>query len=97
VSWEEEPGEHRWLFRRQGAEVELRILAFSGSWPQQPEAQGTEVFAAQQPLSDLAGAIAGGLRTVLAEWGEDGWRRKWVEYDFPTELLQLVESRVNTA
>jgi hypothetical protein len=36
-SWEEEPGEYRWVFNSSDDDVALRILAFRNSWPRRPE------------------------------------------------------------
>lgn len=92
ASWEEEPGEYRWLFSRTDSNVTLRILAFRDSYPRLPDDDGSEVFSATCSLIEMARAFSQGARSVLSDEGEDGFQRKWVEYPFPTALLEAVES-----
>ena len=40
VSWQEEPGEYRWIFVREGDLVHLRILGFALRWRRRSQARG---------------------------------------------------------
>ena len=97
ASWDEEPGEYRWLFSRDGRRVSLQVLAFPDGWPRLPAADGTLVFASEGELDEMARAFTKGMRAVLEEWGEDGYKEKWHADPFPTEFLELVESAVDHA
>jgi hypothetical protein len=90
-SWDEEPGEYRWLFRQANGHVTVRILAFPDSWPRRDEDKGTLVFETSGRLRDIARAIVDGVGAVLAEYGEEEYQRRWVEAPFPTETLRMVE------
>ncbi len=94
ASWEQEPGEYRWLFRREADDVTLKVLAFPDSWPPQPDAEGTVVFEARTSLNEMAQSFAVGLRAVLDEWGEKGYKQQWIEHPFPTALLERVEGHL---
>lgn len=94
-SWDEEPGEYRWLFTRAGSTVHLRILALPDQFPPQPDSAGTVVFETTAPLPVVAAAVAHGAAEVLARHGEKEYLEKWVDYPFPTELLQMVQARLN--
>lgn len=89
-SWDEEPGEYRWVFVRSGDLVDLRVLAFPELWGNQPDSEGSLVFETQQELREAATAIADGAADVLAEHGEEGYLAKWVDAPFPTAHLDLV-------
>jgi len=91
-SWEEEPGEYRWLFERRDGRVSVRILAFSSQYPPQPDGAGTLVFETECSLMEAASAIAGGCEQVLVEHGEAGYKEKWIEHPFPTEILKMVKA-----
>lgn len=93
-SWDEEPGEYRWLFLRNGEEVSLRILVFDDQFPPQPEERGRVVFETRQPLSTLASTVADAAASVLAEHGEDGYKEKWVDDPFPTGHLSMIRERL---
>lgn len=91
-SGEEEPGEYRWIFEREGADVHLRVLAFRDLYSSEPDENGAVAFTARQPLATLAGAIADGAQAVLDEHGEEGYLRQWVDHPFPTAHLALIRS-----
>jgi len=38
--------------------------------------------------------VVAGARRVLDEYGETGYRQKWVEHPFPTEHLRALETTV---
>jgi hypothetical protein len=91
-SWDEEPGEYRWIARRKGkGQVTLRVLWFSDWLPRQPESDGSTVFSATTDVTDFASAVATGARRLLAELGEDEYLRQWVDHPFPTDLLVKIE------
>lgn len=92
VSWAEEPGEFRWVFERSGENVMVRILEFDDLWTGKPDAEGRVLIAVQCRFDALRGAIAWGARAVLNEWGEAGYRSRWVEHDFPTGALAQLEA-----
>ena len=89
-SWDEEPGEYRWIFVRRGDVVELRVLAFQDLWGEEPDSEGSLVFETRQGLRETATAIADGAAEVLAEHGEEGYLAKWVDAPFPSAHLDLV-------
>lgn len=93
-SWDEEPGEYRWLFTRAGESVHLRILALPDQFPPQPDSAGTVVFETTQPLPVVAAAVAQGAADVLAEHGEKKYLELWVDDPFPTDTLRLVQARL---
>jgi hypothetical protein len=96
ASWQEEPGEYRWLFRRDGHRASLEVLAFSDGWPRRPDEEGKIVFATEGELRDVIRAFTEGMRAVLEESGDD-YKEKWYAHPFPTDFLELVEAGINDA
>jgi len=107
-SWEEEPGEYRWIFvRADGNDVNLKILAFDDMYAQpaalpgvaqfspQPDEHGELRFSTTQPLGVLARAIADGAAAALAEYGEAGYLAQWVEAPFPTAHLAMIREHLS--
>ena len=93
-SWEEEPGEYTWLFRRAGSDASLSIRWFEDQHRRVADDPGRVVFETKQPLAALTAAIAHGAATLLAEVGERGYAEKWYEHPFPTrELEELTRPR----
>jgi hypothetical protein len=93
-SWMEEPGEVRWKFNRADDQVTVRILGFRDFVPRLPDGEGTTLFETQGHLSDVAAAIASGIAAVLDEYGEEEYKRRWVDDPFPTELLRMVQAHL---
>lgn len=103
ASFDEEPGEYRWRFRRVDEQrISIRILWFDKLWGREPDEKGKLVFEATCRLRTFAGAVLSASQELLAEHGLEGYKLKWVEYDFPLEVQNelkqlLVEGRrVNT-
>jgi hypothetical protein len=98
ASWDEEPGEYRWIFERGGSTVRLRLLALP-EWRaivDAPDADGEVLLDAECQVSDLGSAIASGARRLLNEVGADGYREKWVEDPFPLDELTALEQSLNS-
>jgi hypothetical protein len=108
-SWEEEPGEYRWIFVRTGDnDVRLDILVFDDMYSRpakspgvvelrpQPDERGELRFSTTQPLDVLARAIADGAAATLGEYGEAGYLAEWVEAPFPTAYLALIREHLST-
>jgi hypothetical protein len=93
-SWEEEPGEYRWLFRREHGLVHLRILWFDDSLPASPDEAGRVVFESRRRPEELAAAITAGADRVLDQYGEAEYLRLWVDFPFPTRVLERLRARL---
>jgi hypothetical protein len=88
ASFMEEPGEYVWRFAKVGPDrVRIRILACSDWVRLRPAATPKKVFEAECRLRTFAGAVLSAAQEVLRTHGEDGYRREWVLYPFPTELV----------
>jgi len=88
--WHTEPGEYRWLMKRQGDAVMLRIVEFDDCFSRAADDQGQLLFAAKCSLLRLATQIRGQMRQLVNEIGGHGYREQWVSHEFPTrELEQL--------
>ena len=92
VSWAEEPGEFRWVLDRSGDQLAVRILWFDALWGTDPDEKGEVLLEGRCSLVAFQRAVAAGARAVLDEWGEVGYRAKWIDHDFPTATLVELES-----
>lgn len=92
VSWAEEPGEFRWVLERSGDELSVRVLWFDSLWGPDPDEKGRVLLKATCSLRAFQVAIASGARAVLEEWGEAGYRARWIDHDFPVSALDQLES-----
>lgn len=93
-SWQEEPGEYRWIFTREGPDVRLRILDFADQVLVQPDNEGRLAFETVQPAAVMASAIADGAEAVLSEMGESAYLAEWIDAPFPTAHLGMIRERL---
>lgn len=91
VSWDEEPGEFRWVLDRTDDQLTVRILWFDELWGSKPDEKGKLLLAVTCSLVAFQRAIAAAAHAVLNEWGGDGYREQWIEHEFPMEALRRLE------
>jgi hypothetical protein len=88
----EEPGEYRWRFIQAGEErVRVKIIEFP-DWGEKDDERGKLIFDAECDRRSLGESVARELRRLLAVHGVHGYRRKWVENDFPMQRLLAIEA-----
>jgi len=96
VSWDEEPGEYRFVFVPEGDGTSaVTVLWFDELRSGRPNSDGRPILAATCKVADLAATVASGARAVLEEWGTTGYRRKWVDHDFPLPQLEQIEQTLS--
>ena len=84
-SFDEEPGEYRWILRRTGdGGMTVRILAFPQLWGGKPDEDGDVLADATCQLGEFARALLLALNTVLDEVGVAGYRDTWSAAAFPS-------------
>jgi hypothetical protein len=95
-SWEDEPGEYRWIMTRLEGVMELRVLEFDQSHPRLPDESGRLVLRTRQSLPAFARAIALGASRTLELNGDAGYRERWFGRPFPSRTLALIQAALRT-
>lgn len=91
-SFQQEPGEHRFVVSRHEDRVQLSVYRFPETFSRSQ--QGELVMTAQCSLREFATECINCLRRVLDEHGEEGYRERWKNADFPLrEYRELLELR----
>jgi hypothetical protein len=75
-TWDEEPGEVRWEFSRDGTNVAVKVY-----W----DYDGGESLLGDDDLLRFSEQVDRELDGLLAAWGDDGYLKKWVLHPFPHE------------
>ncbi|MCU0650588.1 MAG: hypothetical protein MUF00_21555 [Gemmatimonadaceae bacterium] len=89
----EEPGEYRWELWRVGVDrLRLRIFWSLPRWGDGPHDPAEPIFDATCRLRTFGGQLLSELQRLLREHGEDGYRAKWVLYDFPMHRFTTLAS-----
>ena len=92
-SWQEEPGEYRWLLHREGERVRVQILHVDDTFSRLPNERGRCCFETTCTLVRLATQIKGQLHQMLNEHGEEGYRKRW-RHPFPTSAFRELETLI---
>ena len=88
-SFEEEPGEYRWVIcSPRPNEIDLVILQFPDLYGGQPDHEGQEIFRVRCVPEAFAVAVYEAASRILDEEGETGYAEKWAEHPFPTQQLK---------
>ena len=88
-SFEEEPGEYRWVIRSPRLnEIELSILEFPDLYGGKPDCEGQEIFRVRCIPETFSEAVYKAASDVLAQEGESGYVEKWVDHPFPGQQLE---------
>jgi hypothetical protein len=95
AAFAEEPGESRWQFDRESQDqVRLRIFWSLHRWEDRPHDPSVPIFEATCRLRTFAGQLLAELQRLLREFGEDGYKARWIKHEFPknrlTELQELL-------
>jgi len=87
VIFMDEPGEHHLLLKRVGDDLNVEIIWFDdwASWKLEPNTGPKSVFTATVPLTDFLLAATNALKILLDTFGLEGYKKKWIEHEFPLE------------
>lgn len=96
-SWDEEPGEYRWILRRTADALSVEILAFDHLWGDEPDEAGREVFSTVQDPMRVARVVLSAAQRVLDDLGAAEYERQWVEHPFPAEALERLRAAIQSA
>ncbi|MBR7839073.1 hypothetical protein KDL01_37755 [Actinospica durhamensis] len=93
ADFETEPAAFRWIFKREGDDVSIRLLQLPDR--RSHDREGTELWTSRQPADTLARAVIRCFDNVVDTYGESGYHRAW-RRSFPHfELEALRAARRN--
>jgi len=91
-SFQDEPGEHRWILSHGEADsLYIRILWFEDSFSPRPQGRGGEVFMCECAVLDFVGQVSSVLQNLLADEGIEGYMRRWQSHEFPLEAFTEIQ------
>jgi hypothetical protein len=93
-SFEEEPGEYRWVVTPTRAnEVELTILGFDDFYDSKPNSEAKVLFRTVCIPEAFATAVHQAASRLAAEYGNAQYLEKW-DHPFPSEYLKELSQRL---
>jgi hypothetical protein len=90
ASWEDEPGEYRWIFTRHAEDVRVRLVEFEDAMHENDDEHGAVLIDRSCTRRDLVEAVASAARQIRERHGEDGYSKAW-GHPFPVSELALLE------
>jgi hypothetical protein len=96
-SWDEEPGEYRWIFNRDSNAARLKILVFDELWSDKPDTEGRLIYTTEQPILRLARLVLSECQRLLNDLGEDGYHREWGAHPWPTTSIDRLRLAIEAA
>ena len=91
--WQDEPGEYRWLFEREGADLRIRILRFADTFSKLADEQGELLFATECPMLKFAILVKTQLSDALKEFDLDEYERL-AKYPFPARQYETLRQLI---
>lgn len=76
-SWQEEPGQYRWVFETNHSTVNIRILLFEQAFSKQENNKGQEVFLGEDSLLRLGRMVARSIQRLIDFHGEEAYQELW--------------------
>lgn len=92
-SWEDEPGEYRWLFDLRGDDVCITIVRFDKAFSRKADSQGAVLFTTVSPLRRFANQVLNQLWQIIQAVGIDGYQVSW-GYSFPRAEYETLENLI---
>jgi hypothetical protein len=84
----DEPGEHECVVTRTGPDaVRIRVVWYK-DWIGLSDEPGEEVFACDGGATQFCERVFACCKRLLDEHGEDGYKERWIEHEFPTETFE---------
>jgi len=95
VVFMDEPGEVQMLLKRRGEELDYELRWFDdwNSCGMHPDDKFETIAQGSTTVARFFGEVRKEFEALLAEHGEDGYREKWHEDGFPTDLLLELQNK----
>lgn len=85
-SFDEEPGEYRWILKRTEDDALLiKIIEFPELWGNKDDSEGKVIFEVTCPAHAFGKALLVSLNDLLDEYDITGYKEKWLDAEYPVE------------
>ncbi len=98
VLFMDEPGETQLLFRRTGDALRYEARWFDdwNGWGMHPSEKFKVILSGTTTVRRFIGEVRSQMEALLEEHGLEGYKEKWVEHEFPMDLLTQLRSASET-
>ncbi len=72
-AWEDEPGEYRWILKKESSDVQIQILRFDQTYSHLSDEDGQQIFIAITPTMKFAIQVKTQMRDLLNAYGSHGY------------------------
>jgi hypothetical protein len=91
-SFDEEPGQYRWVIESTGeTTIDLQLFEFPDLGSNEPNDKGSRLFLVHTNRTIYAQAVLTAASAVLAKHGLAGYLESWHKHPFPARELELLQ------
>lgn len=94
-SWQEEPGQYRWIFQINNSIVKVRVLWFEQAFSRLDNIKGQEVFLGEESLMHFGRMVARSIQKLIDYHGEKEYYEKW-GYEFPRKEFERLKKSLKS-
>lgn len=91
--WQEEPGEYRWIFKRDNNLVNIQVFQVEQSFSKKNNKSGIMVFADKEDLYLFTRQILNEFNTITFEFNSESYKNNW-GYEFPLSALNRLKKAI---
>ncbi len=94
--WQDEPGEYRWLFRREDDRLFVALLWFEDNFSKKRDEDGDVLFADEDDLHRFAGSLLSAFHALAMNCPPAEYEAQW-GYPFPQRALRRLQEALHQA
>lgn len=91
AKFDEEPGEFRFIFKKENEFIKISILKFDDLWSDESDENGKLIFETICSAKDLKQSMIACLDNILKEYSLEEYAEKWALCDFPEDVYQKLK------
>lgn len=94
--WQEEPGECRWLLKRDNDLINIQVLQLGQSFSRKDNKSGMLVISDKEDLQKFARQILHEFNTIALEYNIESYKNYW-GHEFPINALNRLKKAIKNA
>jgi hypothetical protein len=89
-NWQEEPGQHTWIFSKVGKEFHFKVVHYETNFSNASEESADKLFEGYIDFQKFASKVMNRMQKMVYEYGEDGFERIW-RHPFPKNEMNTLK------
>jgi hypothetical protein len=90
-AWKEEPGEYRWIFKRECDLINIKVIWFEKSFSSKGNEEGQVIFSGKDEINHFARMLLSRINLWNLELTAEDYKKSW-GYEFPEKELKRLRT-----